>query len=234
MMPLGDGLGDRYAMVDEALIGRLCDYAGVSAEDAVLEVGAGSGNLTEALLERGCRVVAVEKERSCVDYLREAFGKYPNFTLVFGDALRVALPEYSKVVSNLPYGISRKIVLRLLEEGFEVAVFVCQREFAEKLSAKPSAPSYRFVSAVVQSFMQVEVLEAVSPSSFVPRPPVSSAVVRLKSCGGWDGVYVDFLKDLFNHRNKKVRNILGDGVLFGGSRPNELSVSDLRRLFSSL
>ena len=62
MLPLGDGLWDRYVMVDEKLIERLCDYAEVSDRDVVLEVGAGTGNLTEALLDRGCSVIGVERE----------------------------------------------------------------------------------------------------------------------------------------------------------------------------
>jgi 16S rRNA (adenine1518-N6/adenine1519-N6)-dimethyltransferase len=233
MLPLGDGFGDRHVMVDEDLIGRLCDYAGVSEKDTVLEVGAGTGNLTEALLERGATVVAVEKDARFYEYLVRAFPKEKRLKLICGDATKIRFPRFNKVVSNLPYSISKKMTLRLLDEGFEGAVLVYQREFAQKLTAKPLNETYRFITVLVQSTCRIEVLEEVSPKAFQPQPNVWSAVVRITPQRKLDKEYSTFVQNLFNHKNKKIRNIMEEAPAeYADRKPVELSPDELAGLYS--
>ncbi len=235
MPPLGDGFGDRHVMVDEALIGRLCEYAGVSDGDRVLEIGAGTGNLTEALLERGATVAAVEKNRRFYEYLLKAFPKEKRLKLVCGDATRMALPSHNKVVSNLPYSISKKITERLIDEGFEKAVLVYQREFARKLVAAPLNTEYRYISVLAQSTCTVEILEDVAPTAFQPQPNVWSSVVRLTPKAASDKGFLAFVKELFNLKNKKLRNIRMDVPKeHADKRPIELSPEQLREVYLSL
>ncbi|MFH1788052.1 MAG: 16S rRNA (adenine(1518)-N(6)/adenine(1519)-N(6))-dimethyltransferase RsmA [Candidatus Altiarchaeota archaeon] len=233
MLPLGDGLGDRHVMVDEELLRRLCDYAQVSGEDTVLEIGAGTGNLTEALLERGCRVVAVEKDARFYDYLAQAFKGEGKLTLLGGDAVKIRLPAFNKVVSNMPYSISRKITERLLGEDFTVAVLVYQREFAQKLAARPGAVNYRFISVLAQSACKIEVLEDIPPEAFRPKPKVRSCAVKLSPGKKLGEDYVVFLKNLFNHKNKKIRNILDEAPAeYAEKKPVEMSSAEFSRLHS--
>lgn len=233
MLPLGDGLGDRHIMVDERLLERICDAGKLTSEDTVLEVGAGTGELTERILDKGCRVVAFEKDRRFYSYLETSFKGRGKLTLIGGDALKCELPKFNKVVSNLPYSISKKITIRLLKAGFDLAVLVYQREFAEKLVAKPESDNYRFISALAQSFCDVEISELVRPESFRPQPNVLSAVVVFTPTCEFDEEYVSYLQDLFNHKNKLIRNIVNgyDGE-FAGSRPVDLSPNDFKKLYS--
>lgn len=233
MLPLGDGVADRHVMVDEDLLARICDYASVSVKDTVLEIGAGTGNLTEALLGRGCKVIAVEKDDRFYDYLAKAFPRQEKLTLISGDATKMKLPSFTKVVSNLPYSISKKITLHLLNQDFKFAVLVYQREFAEKLTAKPGTQNYKFISALAQSAADLEILEEVPSSAFQPQPNVWSAVVKLTPKKKLGEDYISFLRDLFNHKNKKIRNILSKAPdEFADARPCELSPGELYRLHS--
>lgn len=233
MLPLGDGVGDRHVMVDEELLARICDYASVSEKDTILEIGAGTGNLTEALLGRGCKVIAVEKDERFYDYLAKAFSKEKKLTLLAGDATKMKLPSFTKVVSNLPYSISRKITERLLSEDFTVAVLVYQREFAEKLTAKPGTENYKFISVLAQSAAELEILEELHSSAFQPQPSVWSAVVKLTPKKKLGEDYISFLRDLFTHKNKKIRNILSKAPdEFADARPCGLSPAGLYRLHS--
>jgi len=223
-------------MEDEQLLERIAGYAELKKGDTVLEVGAGSGNLTEKLLEAGCRVVAVERDKNLFEELEQRFEGSEKLTLIQGDALKVELPDFNKVVSNLPYSISKKITVRLLAHGFDVAVVTVQKEFARKLIAEPLDHNWRFIGALAQSTSRVELLEGVSPQAFTPQPRVSSTVVRLSLKSKPSLEYIKFLRDLFNLKNKKVRNILKVAVPaeFEGSRPAEMTASELARLFEHI
>jgi len=166
-------------MVDRGLIQRLCVYASVSRADSVLEIGAGTGNLTGELAARAGRVYAIEKDPKLYGILCRRLGGAGSVSLLCADALRVSLPCFDKVVSNMPYEISRRGLERLLSMKYGLAVMVFQREYARKLAAPAGADNYRFISALAQSCSKVEVLEDVPPEAFRPAPHVCSSVVRL-------------------------------------------------------
>ncbi|MBD3388867.1 MAG: ribosomal RNA small subunit methyltransferase A [Candidatus Altiarchaeales archaeon] len=227
-------LKDRRFMVDEEMLELVVGYAGLQPGDAVLEVGAGSGNLTEKIAEK-VRVTAIEKEPDLIPILRRKFDGDDRVTLLQGDALTVEYPLYNKIVSNLPYSISRKLLERLIVEGFELAVLVVQREFAEKVAAPPSSGNYRMVSALAQSTCEVEVLDEIRPQAFKPQPRVSSSVLRLRQRWRPPPDYLGFLRRLFSLKNKKMRNILDDVPEgYGQMRPAEMQAEDLICLYQRL
>src|SRR3972149_3378033 len=94
---------DEQQLVDQGVVELLISAAEIEKRDTVLEVGSGVGNITSSLTGKADRVVAVEKNPKFIPILRERFGNLPNFDLILGDALRVQLPRFDKVVSNLPY-----------------------------------------------------------------------------------------------------------------------------------
>ena len=100
----------------------------------MLEIGPGTGNLTEALAARAGRVYAVEIDP---DLAAQLSGRFSNVQVINGDALKVELPHYNKIVSNLPYQISSKITYRLLSRPFETAVLMYQWEFARRMTRSP-------------------------------------------------------------------------------------------------
>jgi len=223
-------------MVDRGLIQRMCVYASVSRADSVLEIGAGTGNLTGELAARAGRVYAIEKDPKLYGILCRRLGGAGSVSLLCADALRVSLPCFDKVVSNMPYEISRRGLERLLSMKYGLAVMVFQREYARKLAAPAGADNYRFISALAQSCSKVEVLEDVPPESFHPAPHVCSSVVRLTQRSVPEEGYILFLRRLFDHRRKKIGGLFRgkDFGSYAGRRGYELTADELFEAYSML
>ena len=192
-------------LVDRDVLSRIADYAELNPRDNVLEIGAGTGNLTEVLSRRAGRVYAVEVDGGLAAGLK---GRFANVKVIDGDALKVEFPDYNKVVSNLPYQISSKITYRLLSKPFDLAVLMYQKEFAKKLIAAPGTEDYGRLSMVTGHYARAEILEYVSRTAFRPNPRVGSAIVRLRPRSDkLDVKHESFMKlaaGLFSHRRKKL------------------------------
>lgn len=191
-------LGQHF-LIDLNLMRKLVEAAELVPEDTVLEVGAGTGSLTELLLEAGVRVVAVEVDRGLQGVLRARLGRHPRLTLVQADALggkhrvnalvlrvlREQAPRPGgacKLVANLPYQIATPLLLDLLRGEPACARLVCtiQKEVGERLAARPRTEAYGVVSVVVQTLAQVRPLAIVPPAAFWPRPKVESVMVEIR------------------------------------------------------
>jgi len=218
-------------MVDEELMERICGYASLKSSDCVLEIGAGTGNLTSHLAKHAGRVYAVERDARSCGLLEKRLSGAGKVEIVCADALKTPFQSFDKIVSNLPYEISRKVTERILSEKFGVAVLVFQKEYAEKLTAKPGSDNYRFISALAQFSAGIEVLEIVSPKAFRPEPKVYSAVVRLKQKRIPERGYIDFLHKVFNHRNKKLKKLFPAMESLRDIRGFELSPEELRKVY---
>ena len=192
---------------------RMVNYANISRGDVVLEVGAGIGNLTSLLAERAGKVIAIERDRQLVKILRGRLKGMPNVEIIHGDALRIELPQFNKVVANLPYGISSDITFRLLEHKFELAVLMYQLEFATRLVAKSGSDDYSRLTVNTYYRTHVELLDEVPPEAFVPQPKITSAIVRLRPREPPfkvkdEQVFLNVVRALFQHRRQRVRNAL--------------------------
>ena len=222
---------DQRLMVDDGLLAEIAGYAGLRPGDVVLEVGAGSGNLTAKLAETA-KVSAVEKDFVLYGTLERRFRGDERVQLIRGDALRVEYPIYNKIVSNIPYSVSRKLVEHFILEGFDLAVLVVQKEFADKLAAKPGSDNYRMISALAQSTCSVEVLREIPPQAFRPQPRVASAAVRMRQRWKPPGDYLAFLNRLFSGKNKKIRNILDDAPAdYQQRKPADMTPEEMKELY---
>ena len=181
-------LGDDAILSD---IARLAAPRG--AGDLVVELGAGLGHLTARLVARGARVVAVERDREMAEVLRGELGS--RIALVEADAARIdygALAEKYRatptstststrvaVVGNLPYHLTSPILFSLLDQVEHVsrAVFLVQREVAERLAAEPGTKDWGILSVLLQREADVSIERIVPPGAFLPPPKVESAVV---------------------------------------------------------
>ena len=151
----------------------------------MLEIGPGQGALTEALVARGARVVAIEKDRDLVPVVRE---RLPDVTVVEGDALELDWREAAGigpdddllVTGNIPYNITTPLLdLALAPPRPRRIVFLVQKEVADRIVAKPGGKTYGALSVGVQAVAKIEKLFAVPAGAFHPPPKVDSAVIRL-------------------------------------------------------
>jgi 16S rRNA (adenine1518-N6/adenine1519-N6)-dimethyltransferase len=216
-------------LIDHNLIRKLVDSAGLSPGDVVLEIGPGTGTMTEELLDRGCTVIAAELDRGMCDLLRSTIGAGPraaHFTLIEGDCLeskRELAPAIVQqiagrpftLVSNLPYGAGTPVMTTILASHMNcrtLAVTI-QREVADRLAAKPRSKDYGPLSIIAQAVARIELVAALPPECFWPRPDVTSAMVRItrleKPLTDDPGSLAQTSKDLFAQRRKQIGWYLG-------------------------
>ena len=206
---------DQHFLVDDRVLDRIPTYAEEFDRSHVLEIGAGTGALTDRLLSVADHVTAVERDESYAAFLREEFAgeiAAGDLTVVQGDALDVDLPEFSCSVSNLPYGVSSEVTFRLLPAG-KPMVLMYQLEFAERMAAEPGTSEYGRLSVAAQHYADVELVETVPREPFDPQPRVESAVVRLRPREpdyevADEAFFLDFVKALFTQRRKTTRNAI--------------------------
>ncbi len=160
--------------------------AGWDHELTVLEIGPGTGQLTQRLLQTGARVIAVEVDRDLCQLLQQTFADHPRFKLIEGDFLKLPLPsEPTRIVANIPYNITSPILERVLGSPaapvtqFEKIILLVQRELAERLQASPGSKAYGAMSVRIQYLAECRIVRLVSPKAFKPAPKVESAVLEL-------------------------------------------------------
>lgn len=223
-------LGQHF-MVDGRVLQREVEYAGVEGKE-VLEVGAGTGNLTKVIAEKAERVIAVEKDRQLLPVLFAELSRYGNVEVVCADILKMDIPSVDVIISNVPYSISSPLVFRLPEAEFSHAVLCMQREFVDRMVAMPGTPEYSRLSVMAQLQFEIEVLEYVPRMAFRPMPKVDSAIVRLRKRGYVDEVDGRIINALFQHKKKSVRAALSNSHSFLGiERERFKEIKDERKVF---
>jgi 16S rRNA (adenine1518-N6/adenine1519-N6)-dimethyltransferase len=177
-------LGQNF-LIDSNILGVIGRAAELAPEDIVLEIGGGLGVLSEYLAERVSHVHVIEIDRRLEAALEDAIEPFDNVTVHWGDVMSIdlggLLPQPTKVVANLPYGVAAGALLRTVEElgSVERWVAMVQREVGERLAAKPGKGAYGVPSVIAQLDCQVEVLRAIPRKVFHPVPNVDSVLVGL-------------------------------------------------------
>ena len=165
-----------------------------------------------------------------------------------GDILKVSLPPFNKVVSAPPYSLSSPLIFRLLEQKFDLAVLILQKEFAERLAASVGTKDYGRLTVSIYYRAEVELLDDVPRTMFYPPPDVDSMMVRLKPRAPPflvenEPLFFELVRTLFTQRNRKVRNglisflrkhemagkeavQLADSTVYSGKRVRELAPED--------
>ena len=235
------------------ILGDIAECAELTKDDTVLEIGPGLGTLTSELLNRAGKVIAVEFD---ADLARKLPGQFPgkNLEVVSGDILAFdldGLPKHYKVVANIPYYITSKIVQLLLTAKNKplIAVLLTQKEVAERLAAEPGDMSILALSAQIMS--EVSLGSVVPAELFTPPPKVDSQVVILQTLAqprvlmSDEKAFYRVVKAGFSAKRKKLRSSLAGGLQMAKpeveqllqsvaitpeARAEDLSIDDWKRL----
>lgn len=227
-------LGQHF-LIDGNLMRRLVEAAELEADDVVLEVGAGTGGLTDLLADRVRRVVSVEVDRDLFSLLEDRFADRSNVVLVHTDVLErknLVAPQVIealiggdtdagrttviKLVANLPYQIATPLVMNLLLDHpcIERYLFTVQAEVGDRLLASPGSRDYGPLAIVAQTLGRVTAVTRLPPHVFWPRPEVDSVMIRLDTLPmpfadrATMHRFVAFVRGVFTHRRKTLRAAL--------------------------
>lgn len=228
----GDPERDQHFLIDDRVLDRLPGYLPDSADtDHVLEIGGGTGALTDRLLDVADRVTVIERDPKLATFLTEEFAdeiEAGSLAVIEGDALEVPLPDFTASVSNLPYGVSSEIAFRLLPEKRPL-VLMFQQEFAERMAAEPGTDEYGRLSVTAGHYADVEVVEPVPKEAFSPPPAVESAVVRTTPREPPyevpdDELFMRLVRAVFTQRRKTMRNAVRNTTHISGIEDAEAVV----------
>lgn len=179
-------LGQNFLIRPE-VVRKIAEAAEIGPGVPVMEIGPGIGTLTQALARTGADVTAFEIDTSLEKVLAHTLEPYPNVRVIYEDVLKADLPKLlaGKVwhaAANLPYYITTPILLYLIQSELPISLFVfmMQKEVAERIMAEPGSKAYGALTIAVQYYCTVEEVMEIPPSAFIPRPAVTSAVLKMK------------------------------------------------------
>jgi len=217
---------------DYRVIDREIDYAAPEGK-TVLEIGAGDGRLTMRLAEKAKHVLAIEKDDRMLEFLLPLVERYHNLEILHGDFLDLDFSDrrFDVIFSNVPYVISSPLLFKLATMRFDRAVLCFQKEFVDRLLAKPGDKKRSRLSVMSQLHFDIWGLERVPRTAFKPRPKVDSTIIELHRRDFRATEFQsDFVNKLFQHKVRTVRKALRDAY---GLQVAELKTSfDEQRVFS--
>jgi 16S rRNA (adenine1518-N6/adenine1519-N6)-dimethyltransferase len=209
---------DQVFMKDDDVLESIVSFACLRKSETVLEIGAGTGNLTKMLAKGSKRVITIEIDERLRPALRRQFGKMGNVRIVWGNALEVLEKEdlmFDKVVSNPPYSISEPLIRALFGKRFKSAILTLPWRFVERLTANPEEGNYSKLSMFAQAFFRIETLLPVPAGAWSPTPDTASVVIRLahrEASSASEAV----LRQLVLQSDKKLKNALREAIIKAG------------------
>lgn len=179
-------LGQNFLIRPE-VVRKIAEAAELGEGKPVLEIGPGIGTLTQALARTGANVTAFEIDHTLEEVLAHTLEPYNNVRIIYEDVLKANLPEILgdqdwHAAANLPYYITTPILLYLIQSTLPISLFVfmMQKEVAERIMAEPGSKAYGALTIAVQFYCTVEPVMDIPPSAFIPRPAVTSTVLKMK------------------------------------------------------
>ena len=225
-------------------VGRIVEAVEPQPDELIVEIGPGEGVLTERLVEFPNELMAIEIDPELAEKLRSRFGDRVN--VINDDATETPLPPRPyRAVGNLPYNVGTPILRRVIAStNWRRAVFMLQKEVADRLVAKPRDEAYGYLTLYTQLFARARILMTLEPGSFHPRPKVRSAVVVLEPDRKpfASDALIDLISAAFRMRRKKLVNNLTNmpreellaamerAGIDANARAEELSLEEFARL----
>ncbi len=213
-------LGQHF-LKSKRIVDVIVNAAEITQEDTILEIGPGRGILTEALLEKAGKVIAVEKDKELVRYLSDKFSACENLELIHGDILKIEKLkiENYKIVANIPYYITSHFLRQFLENPPvggqpKSMVLMIQKEVAKRITSQP--PEMSILSVSVQAYAEPKIVTFVSKRLFSPAPKVDSAIIKLQNISRDffkkdnlnEKEFFALVKQGFSHKRKTLKNNL--------------------------
>jgi len=242
-------------LIDEKALDMIINTADVEKGENVIEVGPGTGILTQRLIETGANITSIEIDWNLAEFLRNKFERKDNFELIEIDALKFDPPEKEyKLIANIPYYITSPLISHFLESENKPKkiVLLIQKEVAQKIAAKEG--KLNVLAIHVQTFGKPRIVEIVHKEAFYPAPKVDSAILEIEI---FDEPLVSEseIKDLFKivhagfmHKRKTMHNALIRGMQLSGEdadkllekcgidpdlRPQHLSIQDWYKILKN-
>jgi len=237
-------LGQNF-LEDTNIAKKIVDSANITASDKILEIGPGLGVLTDFIIERARKTILIEKDEGITSYLEGRYSSH-EINIIQGDVLEVELPEFDRVVSNLPFSISSPITFKLLNSDFKMGILTYQKQFAERMVAEVGDDEYSRLSVMVSVYAKVDKLFNISKECFYPPPRIDATVIRLiPSEPAFDleneELFSTVVKELFNYRRKKIKNALKIGldmkvekIPYGDKRVGNISPKQINEIVNHL
>ena len=212
--------GQNY-LSDKNILRKIADEISPLPGDNLLEIGPGTGSLTELMYGKSKIFTAVEIDTRVIEDLKQRF---PGINIILGDFLKIELPpligsgnEKLRIVGNIPYNITSPVIFRIIRYSGLItdAVLLVQHEVAQRMSASKGSKDYSILSVLLKYFAEVKYCFKVSPNVFYPRPKVSSALVHIfikKDFTESDAVFIKTVKAAFGNRRKTLKNSLGNSI----------------------
>lgn len=185
-------LGQNF-LIDDEVVNKIVDSSEINKEDLIIEIGPGLGTLTNILLQKAGKVIAVELDSRMITILKDRFYLYDNFEIINDDILKIDLNsiikkkreerqfKQVKIVANLPYYITTPIIMKLLEDrlNLDSIIIMIQQEVAQRIIAIPGTKLSGAITYGVYYYAQPESIVVVPSEAFMPAPKVNSEVIKL-------------------------------------------------------
>lgn len=227
-------LGQNF-LIDENILDKMIKGSLIDKDTNIIEIGPGFGTLTQRLLMSAKKVVAIEIDKTAVPILQDNLSEFDNLKIINDDVLKCDLKKIIadefgggrvRIVANLPYYITTPIIMHILESHLnaESLCIMIQKEVAERIMAKPSTKDYGALSVAVNYYAEPRMICTVPPSSFIPMPKVSSAVISLDIRQNPpvdvkdEKNYFKVVKASFGQRRKTLLNALSGSSLIPMSK----------------
>lgn len=231
----------QHFLVDASSIDKIIEAADLSSNDQILEIGPGLGVLTQELATKANEglVLAVEKDRDMVDWLRDKFKSKKNIKIIAKDVLATPLNEFLtgefKVVANIPYAITSPIITKFLLGDYKgraggesprptQMVLMIQKEVAERIVARPGERERGVLTVLVELFASAEIITIVPKEKFFPSPKVDSAVINIKISEPKANprAFLSLLKAGFANKRRMLHNSLAGSLHLSNTESKEL------------
>lgn len=196
-------LGQHF-LTSSSIAEKIVSAAKITETETVLEIGTGKGILINLLCKDAKKVISIDADKKLYENAKKQFSNLANLKLQHGDGFKTG-EKFDVFVSNLPYSKSRDAIEWLIQQKFDRAVIMVQKEFAEKLLSKNEKKA---ISILAQYCLEIEKILHVGKENFHPPPKVDSVVLSLKHKGNLSLDTIHAVNKLFSYRRKTLQNIL--------------------------